>query len=269
MKIRGERECSECGTLWSYYETGSVGCPACGSIRSVGIDERTEHTDLETPFDLTAVRNAVDEEPVEDLASRARDECQTYVRRRGFINGGRLQPLDDDYLAAIELLHVADIVRRTREYELSDDEELYFLSLLGDADRGERPPVSEVPQSLRNARGLAYAAAVDEYRREIRTWIDDRTEQRTQNRTQGQSERSGRTERNGRTAPTTLTTVERSTLEALGEHVTRTRMLDGDVEPRTAETLVDAARDLATGIRDDDDSALARAQDRLERLSFG
>lgn len=263
MKIRGERECTECGTRWSYYETGSVGCPACGSIRSVGIDERTEHTDLETPFDLTAVRNAIDEEPVEDLASRARDECQTYVRRRGFINGGRLEPLDDDYLAAIELLHVADIVRRRREYELSDDEELYFLSLLGDADAGQRPPVSEVPRSLRNARGLAYATAVDEYRREIRTWIDDQVEQRPQNRTRAQNER------NGRTAPATLTTVERSTLATLGEHVTRVRMLDGDVDPRTAETLVDAARDLATGIRDDDDSALTRAQDRLERLSFG
>lgn len=266
MRIRGERECSECGTRWSYYETGSVGCPACGSIRSVGIDERTEHTDLETPFDLTAVRNAVDEEPTADLASRARDECQAYVRRRGFINGGRLQSLDDDYLAAIELLHVADIVRRMREYELSDDDELYFLSLLGDADRGERPPVSEVPQSLRNARGLAYATAVDEYRREIRTWIGDQTEQQTQERTQ---ERSEQTERNERTAPTTLTTGERSMLETLGEHVTRVRMLDGDVDPRTAETLVDSARDLATGIRDDDDSALARAQDRLERLSFG
>ncbi|MCU4740350.1 DUF7117 family protein [Natronoglomus mannanivorans] len=267
MKIRGERECTECGTRWSYYETGSVGCPACGSIQSVGIDDRTEHTDLETPFDLTAIRNAIDEDPIEDIASRARDECQAYVRRRGFINAGRLESLDDDYLAATELLHVSDIVGRLREYELSDDEELYFLSLLRDADGGQRPPVSEVPRSLQSARGLAYANAVHEYRRDIRTWVDDQTAQ--QQRTRSRTEHQDQHQHQHQDDPSVLTSLERSTLEALGEHVTRIRMLDGDIEPRTAETLVDATRDLATGIRDDDDTAVAQAQNRLERLSFG
>jgi DNA-directed RNA polymerase subunit RPC12/RpoP len=41
MKIRGERECKDCGARWSYYETGSVSCPECGSRRSVGVDDRT------------------------------------------------------------------------------------------------------------------------------------------------------------------------------------------------------------------------------------
>ncbi|ELZ16505.1 hypothetical protein C477_15775 [Haloterrigena salina JCM 13891] len=245
MKIRGERECKECGTRWSYYETGSVGCPACGSLHSVGVDDRTEHTDLQVTFDLTAIRNAIDDQPVGDLAERAREECREYVRRRGFVNAGTLRELDDDYLAANELLHVADIVRR--EIDLEEREELYFLSLLRDADGGgprsdggQRPPTAEVPPGLRSARGLAAANAVRDYRRDIRTWAEDRD----------------------------LTTAERGALETLGEHVTRVRMLDGDVDPRTADRLIEAARDLANGLRGDE-LAFTRAQDRLEDLEFG
>lgn len=238
MKIRGERECTECGTRWSYYETGSVGCPACGSLQSVGVDERTEHTDMQVAFDLTPVRNAIDEVESDDLAERARDRCREYVRRRGFVNAGTLRELDDTYLAAIELLHVADIV--AREIHLDEREELYFLALLRDADQGERPPVEDVPTSLRAARGLAYANAVREYRRDIRTWAEDRE----------------------------LTTGERGALETLGEHVTRARMLDGDIEPRAAEQLITATRDLANGLRGDE-MAFSQAQERLTSLEFG
>ncbi|MBZ6496324.1 DUF7117 family protein [Natrinema longum] len=238
MKIRGERECTECGTRWSYYETGSVGCPGCGSLQSVGVDERTEHTDLQVAFDLTPVRNAIDDVATDDLAERARDRCREYVRRRGFVNAGTLRELDDTYLAATELLHVADIV--AREIHLEEREELYFLALLRDADQGERPPVDDVPRSLRAARGLAYANAIREYRRDVRTWTDDRN----------------------------LTASERSALETLGEHVTRIRMLDGDVEPRTAERLVEATRNLTNGLRGDE-LAFTRSQERLESLEFG
>jgi len=157
------------------------------------------------------------------------------VRRRGFVNAGTLRELDDTYLAAIELLHVADIV--AREIRLEDREELYFLSLLRDADQSERPPAEDVPRSLRAARGLAYANAVREYRRDVRTWADDRE----------------------------LTASERSALETLGEHVTRIRMLDGDVDPRTAERLVTATRDLANGLRGDE-LARSQAQERLDGL---
>ena len=235
MKIRGERECTECDTRWSYYETGSVGCPACGSLRSVGLDERTEHTDMESSFDLTPVRNEVDGTSTRELATRARQRCREYVRKRGFIRGGELRELDDSYLAARELSHVADVVARVSRLE--DAEELYFLSLLADADSGVRPATEEVPRSFHGPRGLAYASAVDEYRDDIRTWVADRS-----------------------TTPT-----ERSLLESLGDHVRRVQMLDGDVEPATAESLIDATRDLADGLRGDDD-ALVRAGDRLERL---
>ncbi|WP_254763885.1 DUF7117 family protein [Natrinema marinum] len=237
MKIRGERECQECGTRWSYYETGSVGCPACGSLRSVGVDERTEHTDLQVAFDLTPVRNAIDEIDTDDLAERARDRCREYIRRRGFVNAGTLRDLDDPYLAATELLHVADIV--AREIRLEDREELYFLALLRDADQGDRPPAEEVPRTLQAARGLAYANAVREYRRDVRTWAEDRD----------------------------LTASERGALETLGEHVKRIRMLDGDVEPRIADRLVEATRDLANGLRGDE-FAFSQAQERLDALEF-
>jgi uncharacterized Zn finger protein (UPF0148 family) len=235
MKIRGERECKDCGTRWSYYETGSVGCPACGSLRSVGVDDRTEHTDLSVEFDLTPVRNAIGDASSADLADRARERAREYVRRRGFISAGDLRDLDDTYLAATELLHVADLVGR--EFDLEEREELYFLSLLRGADEGERPPAAEVAPTLRGARGLAYANAVREYRRDLRTWTEDRE----------------------------LTSAERGAVETLGEHVKRVRMLDGDVDPRAAERLVEATRDLANGLRGDE-LAFARAQDRLEEF---
>ncbi|EMA41921.1 DUF7117 family protein [Halobiforma nitratireducens] len=243
MKIRGERECKECGTRWSYYETGSIDCPGCGSLRSVGVDERTEHTDLQVTFDLTPVRSDIDGASPGELAERARERCREYVRRRGFVNAGTLRDLDDTYLAATELLHVSDVVARGIDLELEDREELYFLSLLRDADTGERPPADEIPRSLRTARGLAYANAVREYRRDIRTWIEERERDRK------------------------LTIDERSALETLGEHVKRIRMLDGDIDPRTADRLVETTRELADGLRGDE-VAFARAQEGLSGLEF-
>ena len=236
MKIRGERECTDCGTRWSYYETGSVGCPACGSLHSVGLDEPTEHTDLETPFDLTPVRSEIDEKPIDDLAERARDVAREYVRKRGFVRGGELREVDEQYLAAVELLHVADVVARARQ--LDEREELYFLALLRDADDGERPDPEEVPETLRPARGFACADAVYEFRRDVRTWTEGKE----------------------------LTPTERTTIETLSDHVKRIRMLDGDVPIESAERLVAAARDLAIGLEDGDDDAVVRAGDRLDSL---
>lgn len=237
MKIRGERECTSCGTRWSYYETGSVGCPACGSLRSVGIDDRTEHTDLPASFDLTPVRAEIDDVSTDDLATRARERCREYVRQRGFVAGGALRDLTDTYLAAYELLHVADVVARSRT--TTEDEELYFLALLRDADGGRRPPADDVPRTLRDARGLAVAEAIREYRRDLRTWCDEHD----------------------------LSPDERGAIETLGAHVTRIRMLNGDVDPDLAETLVEAVRDVTTAVREGDEVALANGIDRLDRLN--
>ncbi|MFC6730630.1 TFIIB-type zinc ribbon-containing protein, partial [Natronoarchaeum mannanilyticum] len=152
MEIRGERECKDCGTRWSYYETGSVSCPNCESVRSVGVDEeRKRHTAGQAALDLTEVRNMIDAAPESDVADAAIENCREFVRRTGFIDAGELQPLDDVYLAARELRQVADIVGRS--YDPTEDEELYYLSLLRGADRGERPAPDEVPAGLREARG--------------------------------------------------------------------------------------------------------------------
>ncbi len=240
MNIRGERECKACETRWSYYETGSISCPACGSLHSVGRDDRQVHTDRPVELELTPVRNAIDEVETATLATRACKRCQAYRRQRGFLNGGTLRDLEETDLGAAELAHVADTL--SRRLSIDDEEELYFLTLLAEVDSGTRPPASAVPPSLYAPRGLAAADAVDDYRRDCRTWID--------------------------TQDIDFGPADRATLEALGDHVTRIQLLEGDVSPQTAETLVSAARDLASALRENDASARITAQNRLDGLQL-
>ncbi|PSQ18541.1 hypothetical protein BRD00_04415 [Halobacteriales archaeon QS_8_69_26] len=243
MRVRGRRECKECGTRWSYYETGSIHCPSCGSIRSVGVDEeRRLHTDGPAALDLTPVRERFDRDPIGAVTDDAKECCREYVRRRGFVRGGELLDLDDGYLAAAELLHVADVVGRS--FDPDDREELYLLELLRGADAGERPDPGDVPDSMRAARGLAYANAVRDYRRELREWLEDRDE-----------------DDRARQVP-----AVRETLGQLDDHAKRIRALEGDVDPQTVERLVLATRDLAEALRDGDEDALATARDRLARI---
>lgn len=239
MRVRGERECRDCGTRWSYYETGSVDCPACGSIRSVGVDERKRHTDGAVELDLSGVLETVDEASLRELTDEAKGVCREYVRIRGFIRGGELRTLDDTYLAAAELVHVADVVGRS--FDPTDAEELYLLGVIRGAADGERPAPDDVPESMRAARGLAYADAVRDYRRELGDWLDDE----------------------GREP---LPDDVRAIRDGLETHVRRIRALSGDVDPREVERLVEATRDLATYLREDDETALATARDRLDRM---
>ncbi|UTF52402.1 DUF7117 family protein [Natronosalvus rutilus] len=241
MNVRGERECTACGTRWSYAETGSVGCPACGSLKSVGTGERTATTDRPASFDLTSVRGAVDEATNDELADRARGICREYVRNRGFVADGDLRPLDDTYLAAMELRHAADIVARTSR--LTEDEELYFLSLLRDADDGTRPGPETVPPSFHEARGLAVADAVRTYRRDLRLWVEETDRELELELEDAQS-----------------------TLESLIDHETRLRMLEGDVEPAIAERLLETTRHLANGVQGDV-AELEAAREGLESLA--
>ncbi|NEU56189.1 TFIIB-type zinc ribbon-containing protein [Halorussus sp. MSC15.2] len=259
MKVRGQRECKDCGARWSYYETGTVECPECGSLRSVGVEEeRNLHTDSPVEFDLTEPREAVDAQPLREVADRAGEIAREYVRKRGFVRGGDLLALDETYLAAQELRHAADVVGRG--LDLSDDEELYFLALLRsadaeaagadadghgtetDSDADSRPAPDEVPTSMHPIRGLAYAEAVAEYRREMADWADERETSAVADR--------------GRDA-----------LETLGDHVKRVQALDGDVDADTAELLVNAARDVGRYLREGDADALASARDRFDRLA--
>jgi hypothetical protein len=233
MKIRGERECRACGTRWSYYETGSVVCPDCGSIRSVGLDDPTEHTAGNARLDLTEIRALLDDQPLADVAEAAAERCREYVRQCGFVSGGELRPLDDTYLAAVELRLAGEEI--ARRMHLTDDEEYYFLELLRGADGGERPPADEVPESMQSARGLAYARAVDAYRSDLRRYLEDNPD-----------------------------ATVRSLLTTLRDHQKRIEALDGDVSPRTAGELVYVVRAVGRALADDDETALAEAQQRLD-----
>lgn len=242
MKVRGERECKDCGTRWSYYDTGSVECPACGSVRSVGVDsERRLHTDAPVELDLTEARQAAETESLREAADLAGEAAREYVRKRGFVRGGDLLTLDDTYLAAQELRHASDVVGRAMD--LDDEDEWYFLALLRGADQGELPAAAEIPDAMHPVRGLAYGDAVREYRREMADWADEQD----------------------------VGSEGLSALETLGSHVKRIRALEGDVEPETAELLVSAARDVSRFLRADDADAgadaLASARERLDRLA--
>lgn len=232
MDIRGERECQSCGTRWSYYDTGEISCPDCGSVRSVGVDERTTHTAGPAELDLTDVIADIDDEPVRELAERAGEHAREYVRTVGFIHAGDLQPLSDTYLAACELRRVAATLSRVMYLET--EEELYFVQLLRGAATGDRPAAEDVPESLRAERALAAAAAVETYLTDLRRVREDREE-----------------------------SVDR-VLSAVTARRKRIEALDGDVEPAEAETLVRTVQDLSTSLRNDDETALARALDRIE-----
>ncbi|MFC7028301.1 TFIIB-type zinc ribbon-containing protein [Halomicroarcula sp. GCM10025324] len=213
MKVRGERECQDCGTRWSYYETGSISCPECESVHSVGVGDRTRHTDSPVRLDLTPVRNRIDADATRDVATAAAERCREYTRQRGFIDAGALQTLDETFAAAVVLQYVGSHV--ARELRVTDDEELYFLALLSGADQGERPGVDELPSSLRVPFGLAVAHAVEAYQRDVRTYLND-DEDETARRLSGR----------------------------IRDHRKRIEALDGDVDPADANRLLHAARDL-------------------------
>ncbi len=235
MKIRGDRQCKECDTRWSYYETGSITCPECGSLKSVGVEERKEHTASPVSLDLTGVRSQIDEAPLREVATDAADVCRSYVRQYGFIDAGELQPLADAYLAARELRHAAGYVERAMR--VTDDEEYYLLALLRGADEGDRPATDTVPESMRDARGLAYATAVDHYRSDLRLYLDENPDEMAQR-----------------------------LLASLGEHQKRVTALDGDVSLATTEALATAVQSLGQYLRTGDENALAQAQHRLDTL---
>ena len=236
MRVRGDRECAECGNRWSYYDTGTVTCPACGSVRSVGVDDTPKlHTDGPATLDLTPARRLVDDEPVEAVASTAEAIARDYRLERGFLHGGDLRPLDDVYVAVVELRHAASGIKRSQDPNDAATE--YFLALLTGADEGKRPPAGQVPYSYRWARGLTAATVIEDYRRDVVDWLDLHP-----------------------------TPEARSVYDELGQQGTRMGALDGEVPATDADTLISAAQDLGTYLTAGDETALARASDRLATL---
>src|SRR6056297_667714 len=225
MKIRGTRECQSCETQWSYYETGSITCPNCGAMRSVGVDEaRRTHTDSPAELDLEPVRRTLATEPLDHVVDDLKERLRSYTRKRGFINGGELRPLDNRYLAARELLHAGDLAARSRGP--SEAEELYLLELLGGVESGEWPPETDLPDSLSAARGLAVADAVAAYRRDLRTWLEDHPDPEAA-----------------------------KTLGSLRDQLKRAEALQGEIPVETADELVAAAREIGDSLRGDDSEA--------------
>lgn len=232
MKVRGERECKDCGARWSYYETGDVECPSCGSMRSVGVSERQQHTDVGGELDLSEARQAAANEPLRRAASVAEDACRSFVTARGFISGGELLELDDVYVAAQELKHAASEVATRMDVE--DAVETYFLELLQGAEEGVRPETDAVPAMFRSARGLGIAAVVKAYRLDLREIIDDTDTE---------------------TPDDALRFISR-----LGEHEKRIRALDGDIDPEYADAVLEAARAVGRYVGGGPASADSRAQ---------
>ncbi|WP_340099746.1 DUF7117 family protein [Salinibaculum salinum] len=232
MEVRGERECTDCGAQWTYYETGSIECPECGSLRSVGVGERAEHTAGPAELDLQPAIEKIDDETLESVADMAVDQARAYLRTAGFVHAGELLPLSEEYLLAAELRRAGTTVGRA--LRVSDDEELYVLSLLRSGADGERPPPSEVPDSLRAERGLAIAAAAEAYISDVRRLYDD---------------------------PEPAVT---DVLSAVRARYKRIEALDGDVSPTESEAVVRALRDLGDYLRDGDETALARGRNRFD-----
>lgn len=241
MEIRGNRECADCGTRWSYYETGEIACPNCGGLRSVGRDEeRRLHTDGSATLDLSPVKGALADRPLVETVEDVRERCREYRRQRGFVRGGDLLDLDETYLVASELLLVVGEYERSLssgalDAATDDEEQLYVLSLL----ELDRPPADRVPPSFESARALAYARAIGEYRSDLLEWLD---------------------------ASDGEYPAVRTALGRLEDHLRRVEALDGSVEPATAERLVEIAREIGRCLREDDELALVRAQDRLDSL---
>ncbi|TKX59653.1 hypothetical protein EXE44_04240 [Halorubrum sp. SS7] len=285
MKVRGERECQSCGARWSYYDTGSVACPSCGDLRSVGVDDRTAHTDAPVSLDLAPHRERFGEAQ-ETLPRSGVDELQSdlreYCRKRGFIDGGRLAPIDGTYLAARELLEAVDCFERLRDPTDADGE--YLLALLAGADNGDRPAAEEVPTALREARGMAAVRAVEAYRSDALDFLDELEAgaEPTEDETDGDDEAGsddktgGDDETDDDDAPTV--TVDgsdpegriapaRDAFERLRDRVTRVDALGGDVSPATADALVEAADALGTYVRTGDEESLRTATELIDDAS--
>ncbi|WP_049984800.1 DUF7117 family protein [Halobellus rufus] len=236
MRIRGRRRCKACEREWSYFETGTVNCPDCGSLRSVGIGDRERHTDSAVTLDLSPHRAELDEHTaVEDVAEDLKATLRDYVRQRGFVRGGDLQPVDDTVLAAAELLQAVDVLSRT--HDPSDEARLYVLELLRGADDGERPEPSAVPDSMAPARGLGYGEVLSTFCSDLGTWLDDHPDP--------EAERV------------------RETLET---NLRRVEAMQGDVSATESERLVRASRDLVAYLTDGDETALVSAESRLSQV---
>ena len=298
MRVRGERECRECGRHWSYFETGSVECPTCGSLRSVGTGDRESHTDAPVDLDLHEHRQRFAETtsvlPTEGVTDLKRD-LRAYVHKRGFVHAGELTELDATYLAARELLEAVDVYDRLRQP--TADDQAYLLDLLAGADSGDRPHATDVPTAMRSARGMATALAVETYREALTTYLMESTARteasshhnasnhhnasshhnasnhhNASSRTDTPDSLPQRHEESGTvpaSQPHESESPQRTQLDRLRERLRdRTNQitaLQGDVDPVVADELVRATRAIYATLTTDGENTLDRANAHLDR----
>ena len=285
MKIRGQRVCQACATEWSYYETGSVACPNCGSLRSVGRDDdRQLHTDTPAALSLAQFQAQIAAEPVAEYAADLKAVLREYTRKRGFINGGELQPLDDRYLTARTLLHTVDILARRREP--TTDAELYLLSLyetLTDDAAGAASDAADAETAVRDVDGGDNGDTAVDTETAGTDAVDavDADDAHSTELTAAQvpselQEAWGLAAADAVDAycsdlrtwlDATPDDAAATTLSQLRDHVNRLNALQGDVEPAVATDVVESARAVGRYLRTGDDDALTAARDRLRRLA--
>jgi hypothetical protein len=254
MEIRGQRQCSECGQEWSYFDTGQVACPACGSLKSVGRGQRETHTDSAVELDLSNHQQALDSETdittiTDDLTTTLRD----YIRQRGFLNGGTLQAPDETLLSAAELLHAVDVLDRRRRP--TDETRLYVTKLLAGTDDGYRPTPDSVPTSMTAARGLAYTEILSRFHQDFGKWLSEES-----------SIMSVSTEGTTATRDSELSVSQLR--ERFRTYLTRSEALQGDIPVETSEIFLTVARKLHEGAVNDDIDALEIARTELDSVQF-
>ena len=166
MEIRGERECLDCGETWSYFDTREPACPECGSLRSRAVEDADEDTGgaVETGDLLTRFGGEF-----EEALEEAEERCREYTSRAGFVEGGELLPPEPTYVMACEVKHIAAEFVGAREP--TDEERAYVVALVEGVEKGEPPSPDERPTSLDAAHNRAVAETVEEYAKEISSYL--------------------------------------------------------------------------------------------------
>ncbi|MDY7082388.1 MAG: hypothetical protein SXQ77_08310 [Halobacteria archaeon] len=166
MEIRGERECLDCGSTWSYFDTKSV--------ESVGGEEMDSDSVLgELRMDDVIPRLGTE---FEDALEDAEENCRSYVSRQGFIKGGELQPPSPRFVMACEIIEIADALLRPMRREITEDERLYVVDMIHGLKEGEPPAPDERPESLDTYHNLAVARTVEDYAREVSRYVRNSSE---------------------------------------------------------------------------------------------
>ena len=169
MEIRGERECLECGSTWSYFESREVCCPECGSIKSQSMS--SPRMDNTTDIDLvdSEVLGGLSDD-LDSALSTLEERCREYTGKTGFVERGDLKPPSPRYVMACEVKQIAAIYDAN---QLTGDDRRYFVDLVHGLRDGEPP---EKPSGeLEYIHNTAIAETVRDYATEVERYARKRS----------------------------------------------------------------------------------------------